>query len=407
VIAPPTPKSEPAPLPRDEALPGLLHVLDTEWALKRHIEGFGRSEEPFDAIRPVQLIYRPGRRAIVAYVAERRWDDWLIEERFAIELHADRADRIFRYPDDPYLPGLAPAANAAEAQSLISKHTPLRPQRLSVELVRYRPGGRAVLRHVAGWRGGQAQELSLYARVMAPQRVQRLVAAAAVSEHSGLTLPRIAGCWEEGGITWLTEVPGETLRSRVRAGTPPNPEAVLEPLAQLWATPPDESISGFDLPASFEWTERLLSIILTDKPDHTLRQVAAHLRPFADSWHATAIAHNDFYDDQVVVTPSGALALVDFEEAGPGDPLLDVGNLLAHLRWMSRAGREDDPCTNYRESFSEAALARFGWAPRDLALREAFGLFRLSTNPFRQLRRDWPGAVQRGLKLALQALDQA
>ena len=57
------------------------------------------------------------------------------------------------------------------------------------------------------------------------------------------------------------------------------------------------------------------------------------LSPFVDAWQPTALAHNDFYDDQMLFTPdTGRLALVDFEETAPGDPLLDVGVMLAHLR---------------------------------------------------------------------------
>ena len=39
------------------------------------------------------------------------------------------------------------------------------------------------------------------------------------------------------------------------------------------------------------------------------------------------------YDDQLILTPERELALVDYEEVGPGDPMLDVGNFLAHLSW--------------------------------------------------------------------------
>ncbi|MEX1255531.1 MAG: phosphotransferase [Dehalococcoidia bacterium] len=409
MTAPLTHAPELAPLPTDEALPGLLHLLDPDWVWERYCATFGEPDEAPDRIRPLQLLYRQGRRALLAYAAERRWDQWVVEEQFAIELRARHGERVFRYPDDPYLPGLARAASAADAQTLLTQHVSLHPQRLNVELLRYRPGNRAVLRHIAGWRRGGAPELTLYARAMPPKRIGRLIRAAEIVRHSGFALPEIIGCWEEGGVAWLTNAPGETVRSLIRAGTPPRPGAIIEPLAQLWAVPlSSESNRGFDLPGSFEWTERLLSCVLPEGDAHeTLRLVADRLRPFAGSWRPTALAHNDFYDDQLVLTPAGTLALVDFEEAGPGDPLLDVGNLLAHLRWMSRSGANAEACAAYHQRFRAAALQRFGWSEHDLALREAFAIFRLSTNPFRQLRRDWPLAVQQGLELALETLDEA
>ncbi len=60
------------------------------------------------------------------------------------------------------------------------------------------------------------------------------------------------------------------------------------------------------------------------------------LSPLVEQWRPISIAHNDFYDDQVSVLPDGRLALVDIEDVGLGDPLLDVGNCLAHTHWAYR-----------------------------------------------------------------------
>ena len=113
------------------------------------------------------------------------------------------------------------------------------------------------------------------------------------------------------------------------------------------------------------------------------------------------MAHNDFYDDQMLVKPDGRLALVDFEEIGPGDPMLDVGKMLAHLRRMAVFSRASAACDAYHGRFRVAALERFGWYPQALDLREAFALFRLSTSPVQQLKRDWLKRVKTGLTLAL------
>ena len=59
--------------------------------------------------------------------------------------------------------------------------------------------------------------------------------------------------------------------------------------------------------------------------------------PFVASREPSGTVHNYFYDDQMhcyddqmLMLPDGRVALVDFEEAGPGDSMLDVGNFLAH-----------------------------------------------------------------------------
>jgi thiamine kinase-like enzyme len=127
---------------------------------------------------------------------------------------------------------------------------------------------------------------------------------------------------------------------------------------------------------------------------------------FVRSWRPTHAAHNDFYDDQVLVSPDARLFLVDFEEAGPGDPLLDIGNFLAHMRWMAHFRPDGDRFAAYASLMRQSALTRFDWSPEDLAHREAFALFRLSTNPIRRVQNDWQERVKQGLNLALLALDR-
>ena len=130
------------------------------------------------------------------------------------------------------------------------------------------------------------------------------------------------------------------------------------------------------------------------------------LRPFAESWQPTAIAHNDFYDDQMIVQPDGRAALVDLEEVGPGDPLLDVGNFLAHLRWADRFGtkRTTDASGAYYHRLREAALDCFAWDERELALREAVCIFRVCTNTIRRPKPDWHTNTIAGLELVNETL---
>jgi aminoglycoside phosphotransferase (APT) family kinase protein len=246
---------------------------------------------------------------------------------------------------------------------------------------------------------------------MTPRRVARLVAAGELAGSSGFVLPRLAGCWEEGGVVWLAGTPGEPVRSLVRAGRGPAPEALLDGLAPLWSAPlPSNGGRPFAAAAAFEWARRVLGQVVTGEEDRaSLDRAVSGLESFVASWRPSALAHNDFYDDQLVLLPDGRLALVDFEETGPGDPLLDVGNLLAHLRWMAHFARppESDACAAYRDAVRRAALDRFGWHADDLALREAFALFRLATTPLRQPNPGWPQQIGRGLGLAIDALDPA
>ena len=224
-------------LPVDEGLPGFLRLFDNEWVWQAFCEQFGTPEELPQRIRPNWISYQLGARALVSYVAERQWDHWITEDQFAIELVAGKAERLFRYPKDPYLPGLRRAASPIDAHELLAKHVPVSPHILRVEAVRYRPGSRAVLRHIVSLRRGRPNKVTLFVRVMRPRRVDRLMEAAELMEHSGFALPRLAGCWTKGGVVWLARIPGKTVRTLIQKGRAPDPEPILDGLEKLWSTP--------------------------------------------------------------------------------------------------------------------------------------------------------------------------
>ena len=389
----------PVDLPEDRDLAGFSHLFDGEWVWGAYVSWLGRPETPPHRLRLRQLSYNPRRRAMVSYAAEWLRDEFVTQEPFAIELGRDHSARVFRYPEDPHLPGLADAASAAAATKLLNQHVFTVPVRqVRVDVVRYRPGGHAVLRHRLG-------RVRFYVRVMRPERVARLIEAAELVAPSGFVLPRLAGCWDEGGVVWLSEVPGTNVRRLIRKGDAPDPEPILDALARLWATP--STASGrrpFSLRGAYRRARRVFRQVLQDRDGsrRTLRHATAALDPFVKSWQPSGIAHNDFYDDQMIQLPDGRLALVDFEEAGLGDPLLDVGNFLAHMRWSAHFGREAEAAASgaYHRRMRAAALERFGWDERALNLREAVCIFRVCTNPVRHLAPDWPRRLEEGLSLA-------
>ena len=392
-------------LPADERIPRLLDLFDNQWVWHAYCTEFGEPEEPPQRIRAHHFTYRPGARALVSYVAQWQRGRWVEEDQFAAELVAGCPARLFRYPDDPYLPGLPLAASPIDAHQLLDKHVRISAQRLRVDVVRYRPGTRAVLRYIASWRQRPMDKVNFFVRVMPATRVERLLEAAELFRQSRFDLPRILGCWKDGGVVWMSEVPGNTVRTLIQEGAPPDPQLILDGLADLWFARAQPGKSRpLDLRGSFKMTADLLSQLLLEKEaGQLLKPVLDVLGPFADGWRPSSLAHNDFHDDQVILTPEGQLALVDFEEAGPGDPLLDVGNMLAHLRWMARFGNAPETWDTYHSQFRAAALTRFGWESQALDLREAFVLFRLSSGPIRQLRPDWARRVETGLTLALDA----
>ena len=169
----------PAPIPiypqfdfEDGALKDLSSLLDGEWVWQEYRARFGERDGAPHRIRVRHFSHVPGRRAVVSYVAEWHPDEFIPDEQFAVELRRGKAASLYRYPDDPYLPGLNEAASVESALKLVNRHVLSVPaRRVRVDMVRYRPGNRAVLRHRFG-------RFGFYARVMRPDVVDSLLNAA-------------------------------------------------------------------------------------------------------------------------------------------------------------------------------------------------------------------------------------
>ena len=384
--------------PSDSESADLDELLDAGWAWRAYCQEFGEHEFEPHEVTVVQFNHTPGRRATVLYEAEWPLDVYIPSEQFTLRKEPGEPAQIFRFPEDPDLPGLASAVFPETAHELIKGHVlALPPRRMRVDVVRYRPGNHAVLRH----RMGKAR---FYARVMRPAAIPNLLQAAELVAGSSFVVPRIAGHWHDGGVIWTSEIPGENLRERIRAGGRPDPEVILGGLESLWAVPLQ---SGYDVPFNLAWryqdAKRTIDHATHDHDGahQAFSTAIAALDPFMQLWTPLSTAHNDFYDDQLLVLPDDRMVLVDFEEAGGGDPMLDVGNFLAHLNWGSRLGSQKraGARAEYHGIFKDAALRRFRWDERDLDLREAICLFRLCTTPIRRPQETGLQRLEDGLAL--------
>ena len=162
-------------LPEDPSLPELSQLFDSECVWQAYCKSFDEPEEEPQRIRLRQFSYRPASKATVSYVAEWRWDDWITEVQFAIEVTAGQQERVYQYPNDPHLPGLSRAASPLDAHKLINAHV-MSTRAVQVDSVRYRPGRRAVMRHIAGV--NKSTRVTFFTRVIRPKNVERLISAA-------------------------------------------------------------------------------------------------------------------------------------------------------------------------------------------------------------------------------------
>jgi len=387
-------------LPDDPSLPSLPQLFDFDWVCRTVQNGAGTQPR---RIRIHHFIHSIGNSATVSYEVQWPLDSYLPSDYHVATTGRDGRIDIRRYPDDRRLPGLVFAARPDRALQIVNAQVLTVPaRRARVQLIRYRPGFRAVLRHRFG-------RLKLYARVVRPGDIESFLAAYELSAQSGYLVPGLAGCWDEGGVLWFTELRGSTLRRRIRKGKAPHPDELLTGLEVLWQVPHRGSkVRPLNLERAYRRAMRSFKHNLRDFPESSrnLQKLEDRLSPFVQSWQPASMAHNDFYDDQLLVLRGGRLALVDFEDIAPGDPLLDVGNFLAHLRWASHFARElrAENCRDYYDGLRVAALSRFGWSERSLSLREATCLFRISTNAIRHPKADWHSRLDAGLLLVGETL---
>ena len=387
--------------PIDRDLPDLPSLFNGDWVWRRYCGQFGDQDIHPNRLSIQVVSHTQGREAVVTYESEWPDDAYLPNERFTFHLGPGHRLRISRFPDDEYLPGLAEACDPESAQRLVSKHVmSLAPRRMRVQVIRYRPRSHAVLRH-------RMARSRLYVRVVRPSVVPAILQSAELIARSQFAVPRLAGLWQEGGVLWFSEIPGRNLRGLIRKGAPPPPGLVLDGLESLWSVSEGDSNSPpFNLPGAYQRAKTILSHSVgeNDGAMPVYMRAAQTLDPFVDSWKPTGIAHNDFYDDQMVVLPDGRISLVDIEGGGPGDPMLDVGNFLAHLKWSSQVSRRGGSFGEYHDAFREESLQRFQWANQDLNLREAVCLFRICTNAVRHPREDWRAKLADGLSLVNETL---
>ena len=288
--------------------------------------------------------YQPGRRLVVLYDSlahltvlkpkrtERLW------ERVAASPLAERAlgGVLQRFPLDVRLPGLATAVEGGE-------------------LVRYKPGRRAVVRYPGA-----------YGKLRADGRAP-------------VTLPGTPRVLEHRpGLTVYEEVPGTPLRE---CDLEPWMEPVAEAMARLHATPADLPRHPMEAEIADLRAAAESAAAIGADPGNLAERLAALL---ADVEPQAATIHGSFHDDQVLV--GDEITLLDLDSAAIGHPLLDVGHFASYLT----AARE------------EAARARFLEAcdpgPEAL-LFEAAALLRWSSLPFRDLEPGWPEAVARRVEL--------
>jgi phosphotransferase family enzyme len=390
----------------DRDLPGAADLLADAGAERVARFLVGRGLEPH-RVEPAQAHYRPGRWLAVCFRtgAVDRSSGRPVCPTVTVECRAGESDMMWAFPDDPTLPGLVAAADA----DLVRRRLRPRPAAVTVEPLRYRPSRRAVLRYRLD------NDRVLFGKVVKPARGGRLLGLADALRPTGLHLALPVGRVAPGALV-LPCLPGRSLRDLLlTGGLLPPPERVAALSAELHRR--CSPLTG-GLAADRSAARRRID------PGTVLcaAQVVARLLPGAGcaagrvaeaviGWAEESepleewIVHGDLYENQVLVDGE-RLGLIDLDDLGPGDPLLDAANFSAHLLVLGTSGSSpaSPRILGYREELRAAFCRRLDADPAALSWREAYCLLRLVSSPFRVLHPDWPRRMADRLALAASAV---
>jgi Phosphotransferase enzyme family len=355
--------------------------------------------------RPRQVNHQPARSTVVQYRTGVRWANSETTSETFVAATGDRVPvegaavfedgtnrvAVWRWPHDPFLPGLSEALDPALVGSLLDD-LGVDGGAVQIRTRAYRPGRRAVV-EVTGRRG------RLFLKVVRPGRVEELhLRHRSLVEH--LPVPDSLG-WSDSGILVLTALPGETLRSGLRSTRQPlpQPEAVSQLLDRFPSQLADErphrdlitlvshhsSVISETVPAVKTKLEATLEVFTAGRED--------------DPGPVTAV-HGDLYEAQLMVNRGRITGLLDIDTAGSGFRVDDFANFCAHLSVLAQM--TDRPRQVRRFGASLLSHAEMLHPRPVLRRRIAAAVLGLATGPFRVLEANWEANTARRLDLAIQ-----
>lgn len=362
--------------------------------------------------RVVQLQYRPGHDLVARYRCDISWADRdrrsetllasttrgePLPGTIPVHAHVDGRDlavSVWRWPFDPVLAGLATAVTPDRLRPVLAAAGVPTTGRTEIDIVAYRPTERAVVRVTTGGRVD-------YVKVVGPDSVAALADRHRWLLGAGLPVPEVVACDETLGLLGLAELPGPTLRDRIkgRCGAFPDPAQVLSLGDRLRALPPPPAPCSLRptpdrLRDALGHAELLRAVAAVS--GSVLDRVAARVdERLVDRRPGAAVVHGDLHEAQLIVADDGLITgLLDVDDVGVGDPVTDAATLIAHLRFRAALAADISMAVEigeYADALRRAAASRF--ALEELDVWTAAVLVGLATGPFRIRRPSWRDEV--------------
>ena len=370
-------------IPHDPQLPLLADLLDRE-AARLLLDA--ALPETIAAVRITDVAYQPGRLITVRYSIEVAGAPApvVITAMHGAGMPAggvrvsDGAGEValWRFPDDPGLPGLALVLDAGALTGMLAvlgihDGVPV------ATLRAHRPGRRAVVEV-------RTPHHRLFVKVVRPKRVAELQGIhAALAPH--VPIPRSLGWQPDLGVVFLDALPGIPLAAALVGG-----QVAL-------VAGPDELIALLDLIAGCTVEARPRPGPLERAGDHAatlglvVPEAAADLAEIVAALGAAPAeepitAHRDFHASQLLIH-DGRLRLVDVDTVGTGTRADDLAMLLAQAACLARPG----PSQAAVEVYRRVATQRFEEVvdPSSLRLRTAAALLGFAIGPYRTQEGEW------------------
>ena len=357
---------------------------------------------------PLQVRFVPGKSVVVQLLAsvktssdETRTDTFVASIGLRVGsgttiVTAGGTDvAIWRFPADPFLPGLRLVTDLGRASRLLEQ-LGIDPTGITLKRRAYRPGRRAVMEL-------RTPRDRVFAKVVRPARV-------AVLQHLHTSLagrapiPMSLGWSETSGIALLQALDGRPLRGVIEDGGKPlpSPGSLIELLATV-----EIPLNGSRRPGLVERAADHAAFVSTICPDlqPRVQTLARAIAEMADTETPRTI-HGDFHSSQIMVSSGSITGLVDIDTVSPGERTDDLANLLAHLAALASARPAiASNVTSYGVDLAGTFDAVTD--PRQLRLRVAAALLGYAGGPFRVQETQWREATEERIQAAEQWLDSA
>lgn len=268
---------------------------------------------------------------------------------------ADAEVAVWTYPHDPYLPGLAAAADPSRLVAQL-REGGLDATHAEVRRRAYRPGRGAVV-EVDATVDRRARRL--YVKVLPTRRAARL-ARVHRTLASDLPVPPVIALLDGALVT--DGLPGRTLRRAVRRGGPlVVPRDLVRLSTRLARTTADSGRS----PERRADPAPHVAALRRDLPDLD-RTVGAVVEAARSVGGPRGTVHGDLHGGQLLTADGAVTGLLDLDDVGPGRIAHDAGTLIAYLEVQSdRSPADPTGPTSYARDVAAAYREVVG--PRDLA----------------------------------------